>query len=528
MAISFLSSLFVEKYQVGSGQYVRHISRQPYETKLEWLGRLNAMKQRSTSDIDKRTAFDHEVHVISQLGAEHLSVHEDLAGSNICYAMRPLIRTLRTDSLLKKLLLQSEQDLFRQRGLLGELKSIASWFRKPTKSQLEEEAKKKGAQFLNEISSAPAHFQWVKPCALPVEDLGTYHAVIFYIVKQPDGNFTLKLFDSGYGLFFHHYQLHLQKKYYCSYIEVKDIEANRLARLYQRVKLMESSGGLGLKTLHQQLLRWTRGVLVPPPPREEDPRNYTKGQKGPSCAASVFLVFFKHMMPADQYRQFNADLRLNLLIKTFRMIRWGANKEIYRLVCLEMIQKLKKPGAVPQEITGCEEEIRNLENRPPSGWSFLKALATKIDLLFCRFFAWWNVWRHYTVHQGGLNELFLQWRQIFLKDRASIENLYEMLKTVSLTPEDQEKFIAISYYIGSIIRMHYSLSSEDLNLSGGICYLIYKNLWTLPEAKRNQHYYLLNFCWSRISLSHRLEIAQGPWQRAIEQFFTRIAPPPQV
>ncbi|MCB1119656.1 MAG: hypothetical protein KDK65_06825, partial [Chlamydiia bacterium] len=105
------------------------------------------------------------------------------------------------------------------------------------------------------------------------------------------------------------------------------------------------------------------------PPREDDPRLWSRGQLGGSCAVRSTKAFLRANMTDPEYRRLKTELRMNHLLKVYREIKGGhADSLSYHVVALELVEQLKhtlvKHGeTVPQELLRAETDIHERKTR---------------------------------------------------------------------------------------------------------------------------------------------------------------------
>lgn len=518
--IQFSYWLFNGKFKVGKNQYVRKISSLPIEQRFEMLGKLNARTQPGTlkkfffSFIyeDELRDFHRDLRVTAQLGAEHLAYTEDFSGSLYKEAVKPIIKSLDPTSIARTLLQKGER-------------WQCEWY-KPIlfkENKILNLAKKETVAFINEIDKGKAGEEWVIPCALRCEETSDApggHAIVLHVKKEEGNRYTLHVFNEGYGLVYHS---RLKKKNkYQSFIEVKNIERDNLALFYACTKVLAAGkwhqNMPGIETFYKLLLPLTLGIISNG--LEDDfqrKRCFTTGQNGGSCSASSLLSFLRYTLQSDPndtqnyaYKEFKTNMRFNLLLKTFRMIRWGADTDHNRLVCREIIDKLKKRyplDGIPSQIVKCEKELDKLE-----GKGRLYRLTQKVYAIFEKIRAWFKIRRLYTL-TPHLEQLFTERDKIISKDRNAIEDLYRNLAYMGLEAQDHEKFIAISEHILTLIKENYSVSKRDTDLAAGICALIYRNSLDIPHEGHERLKKIQHDCALQLRLCRNiLEGGTGPWK----------------
>lgn len=189
------------------------------------------------------------------------------------------------------------------------------------------------------------------------------HSMLLMIKREQDvggkKKFTVVQHNTGDGLRYHYYKIdeRLGRKYQTA-LEIRDVSEENLCGENSTFFSQYFKGG-SVENFYENTLPLLKGKIAPP---SEDPRLWSHGQIGGSCAVSCYISALRYLLTKEEFHQFREESRLNIVLRMVKEIKSGWQSKVRTAVVVEILKKLrqsyeKRKVEFPQELANIQQQL---------------------------------------------------------------------------------------------------------------------------------------------------------------------------
>ncbi len=173
---------------------------------------------------------------------------------------------------------------------------------------------------------------WIGKPASRTEQAEPGHSIIYEIIRQPDGKFTMRVFNTGAGVEYHLSAIIGTRLKNLPFLEQRDIDISALSRpeiwraYYEHMyKTVADAEGYDEADIYERFLKSIHSNFGQDMRSHRwEPSAYVTPQTAGTCTADSLVAFFRHRLGSEKkFSALNTAMQLCILKRYFEGLRAG-------------------------------------------------------------------------------------------------------------------------------------------------------------------------------------------------------------